>query len=194
MLSGLRIHIEAAGREEVKAALVTDQHDLGLGVDPPHDRRLRSIKIHEEPLFALAGPAVAARIASANRLLQGLAAEPVLACNLERPLLDSWLSANVIALRSPPPALTGQDLRFLRSMLQRGFGWTVLPGYLCAQEMAEGSLVEIPAPTIRPTQSYYLSWAPRVLRHPRVSAVHRTLVATTDFFRSPRTGSLAPTS
>jgi DNA-binding transcriptional LysR family regulator len=184
LLSGLRIHIEAAAREEVKTALIKEQYDLGLGADPLQDRRLRSIKIHEEPLFAVAGHAVAARIAAASTLLQGLAAEPVLAYNLERPLLDSWLSANSVALRSPSPALTGQDLRFLRSMLQRGFGWTVLPGYLCAKQIANGELIEIPAPIIRPSQSYYLSWAPRVLRHPRVSAVHRTLVAATDFVGS----------
>ncbi len=176
--TGLRIHIEAAGREAIAAALLKDQHDLGLGGDPVQDRRLRSTKIHEEPLFAVAAPAVAARIAAAADLGHGLAAEPVLAYSLERPLLDSWLSANAIPLRALPPALTGQDLRFLRSMLQRGFGWTVLPGYLCLEEIERGDLAEIPPPVIRPTQSYYLSWAPGILRHPRVSAIQRALVDT----------------
>jgi len=159
---GLRIHIEAAGREEVKAALIKEQYDLGLSVDQLQDRRLRSIKIHEEPLFAVAGPAVAARIASASTLLQGLAAEPLLAYNLERPLLDNWLSANAIALRSPPPALTGQDLRFLRSMLQRGFGWTVLPGYLCAEQIAKGDLIEISAPSFAPHKAIICPGSARI--------------------------------
>jgi DNA-binding transcriptional LysR family regulator len=152
--------------------------------DPLQDRRLRSIKIHEEPLFAVAGTLWRRGLPLPARSSRASPAEPVLAYNLERPLLDSWLSANSVALRSPSPALTGRDLRFLRSMLQRGFGWTVLPGYLCAKQIANGELIEIPAPIIRPSQSYYLSWAPRVLRHPRVSAVHRTLVAATDFVGS----------
>lgn len=178
--TGLRLHIEAAAREEIRAALLKDQHDLGLGGDPIQDRRLRSIKIHEEPLFAVAAPTVATRILGAGDLAQGLSAEPVLAYNLERPLLDNWLSANAIALRSLPPALTGQDLRFLRSMMRRGFGWTVLPGYLCAEQLRSGELAEIPPPVSRPKQSYYLSWAPAALRHPRVSAVQRALCGSAD--------------
>lgn len=178
--AGLRIHIEAARRDEIVAALLKDQHDLGLGGDPIEDRRLRSAKIHEEPLFAVAAPAVVDRILAPGDLARGLAAEPVLAYNLERPLLDSWLSANAIPLRVPPPALTGQDLRFLRAMLERGFGWTVLPGYLCAEQIGRGRLREIPPPIARPKQSYYLSWTPNTLRHPRVSAVHRTLIGATD--------------
>lgn len=174
---GLRIHIEAAGRDEIADALLKDQYDLGLGGDPVQDRRLRSTKIHEEPLFAVAAPAVAARIIATADLAQGLAAEPILAYSLERPMLDKWLSANAIPLRALQPALTGQDLRFLRSMLQQGFGWTVLPGYLCAEPIERGELVDIPPPLSRPKQSYYLSWAPAALRHPRVSAIHRTLVA-----------------
>lgn len=175
--TGLRLHIEAAAHDDIRVALSKDQHDLGLGGNAIDDRRLRSIKIHEEPLFAVAAPAVAARILAAGHLTQGLAAEPLLAYNLERPLLDNWLSANAIALRSPPPALIGQDLRFLRSMLQRGFGWTVLPGYLCEAQIRHGDLAEISPPITRPRQEYFLSWAPAALRHPRVSAVHRALCA-----------------
>lgn len=178
--TGLRVHIEAAGREEVRAALLKDQHDLGLGGDQIQDRRLRSVKMHEEPLFAVAAPAVAARIRAAPDLAAGLAAEPVLAYNLERPLLDNWLAANGVALRSPPPALTGQDLRFLRRMLACEFGWTVLPGYLCEEQLGRGELVEIPPPLVRPRQSYFLTWAPAALRHPRVSAVQRALCAVAD--------------
>lgn len=174
--TGLRIHIEAAGREEIAAALLNDQRDLGLGGDLVQDRRLRSTRIHEEPLFAVAAPAIAARIAAAGDLARGLAAEPVLAYSLERPLLDSWLSANAIPLRALPPALIGQDLRFLRSMLNRGFGWTVLPGYLCSAQIQSGELAEIPSIHAPPTQSYYLTWAPAALRHPRVAAVQRTLI------------------
>lgn len=174
--TGLRLHIQAAGREEIAAALLADQHDLGLGGDAVQDRRLRSAKIHEEALFAVAAPEVAARIVAAPSLQQGLATEPVLAYNLERPLLDNWLSANGIPLRTVQPALIGQDLRFLRSMLERRFGWTVLPGYLCADHIARGDLAEIPPTMVRPTQSYYLTWAPGILRHPRVAAVQRMLV------------------
>lgn len=174
--TGLRLHIQAAGREEIAAALLKDQHDLGLGGDAVQDRRLRSAKIHEEALFAVAAPAVAARIMAAQSLREGLATEPVLAYNLERALLDSWLSDNGVPLRAVQPALVGQDLRFLRSMLERGFGWTVLPGYLCTDHIARGELVEIPTMAVRPTQSYHLTWAPGILRHPRVAAVQRMLI------------------
>ena len=57
-----------------------------------------------------------------------------------------------------------------------GFGWTVLPGYLCTDHIARGALVEIPSTAVRPTQSYHLTWAPGILRHPRVAAVQRMLI------------------
>ncbi|MDE2301793.1 MAG: LysR family transcriptional regulator [Sphingomonadales bacterium] len=173
--TGLRVHIEAGAREEIRAALHEDQHDLAIGGEPIEDRRLRSIRIHEEVLFAVASPPVSARILAADALAAGLAGEPILAYNLEQPLLDSWLAANAITLRLPSPALTGQDLRFLRSLLRQGFGWTVLPGYLCDEQIRRGELAEIRAPIGNPRQGYYLSWAPAALRHPRVSAVQRAL-------------------
>jgi hypothetical protein len=58
------------------------------------------------------------------------------------------------------PALTGQDLRGLRSLLSQGFGWTLLPYYLCESQLHSGVLEEIPPPLGHTEIRYYLIWLP----------------------------------
>jgi DNA-binding transcriptional LysR family regulator len=57
------------------------------------------------------------------------------------------------------PALVGQDMRGLRRLLEAGFGWTVLPLYLCGDALERGKLAEIPAPVGPVVMQYHLVWA-----------------------------------
>jgi DNA-binding transcriptional LysR family regulator len=99
----------------------------------------------------------------------------MLAYNLERPLVDDWLSCNGLPMLPSGPVLIGQDLRCLRLLLCEDFGWSVMPGYLCKDAIAKGELVEIPAPVARPVHPYFLVWSPAGLRHPRVAFAKRVL-------------------
>ena len=174
--SGMRVRLQAGDRDETRAGLLDGHHDLGLLGYAVQDKRLRGRLIHQERLHAVASPAVASRIAAAPDLARALMAEPMLAYNLERPLVDDWLTANRLGTKTPAPALIGQDLRCLRGMMEQGFGWTVLPGYLCARQIAQGSLAEIPAPVALPVHDYFLAWLPSALRHPRIAFAHHALV------------------
>lgn len=167
--SGMRIGLHSGDRDDIRLALVERQHDLGLCAYPVHDRRLRSTLIHEEHIYAVASPSVAARMVAMPDLSAALASEPLLAYNLERPLVDDWLSCNRLPPLPSGPALIGQDLRCLRRLLHEDFGWSVMPGYLCKDAITDGELVEIPAPIARPVHPYFLVWSPASLRHPRVA-------------------------
>jgi len=174
---GVRVRMEPADREGVIAALTEGHCDLGISAFAINDRRLSSELIHSEPLIAVAAPAVAARVAAAADRAAALVAEPVLAYNIERALIDEWLDANGL-LRAPvSPALIAPDLRGLRALLTTGFGWSVLPTYLCTGELARGELVEISPPRRGTTNSYYLVWSPAALRQPRIAHARRILVA-----------------
>lgn len=174
--SGLRISLHTGDREQIRQGLAEGNYDLGLSAYTLQDRRLRSTRIHEERIHAVAAPAVAARIMAAPDLRRALLAEPVLAYHLERPLVEDWLMAN--RMPGPPvsPAVVGQDLRCLRSLMMQQFGWTALPGYLCADLIAQGQLAEITAPVERPVHVYSLVWAPAALRHPRVAFARNALM------------------
>jgi len=174
--AGMRVRLQTADRDGVISSLIDGQCDLGLSAFPIHDRRLRSELVHSEPVIAVAAPAVAARIAAADDLAAVLVAEPLLAYTIEQPLIEEWLETNHLFRQSVSPALIAPDLRGLRALLGVGFGWSVLPTYLCKSELARGELVEIPAPVAPTINSYFLVWSPTALRHPRIAHARETLV------------------
>jgi DNA-binding transcriptional LysR family regulator len=174
--TGMRIALHNGDRETIGRALIERQHDLGLCAYADADRSLRMAKIHEETIFAVAAPDVARRLLAAPDLGAALLAEPILAYNLERPLVDDWLKLNRMPATATGAALIGQDLRCLRLLLNQGFGWTALPGFMCADQIAQGQLVELPPPVGRPVHPYYLVWTPAALRHPRVAYARNFLM------------------
>lgn len=129
-----------------------------------------------DKVVAVAAPGVVRRIAAAKNLQDGLSAEPLLAYSLELPLVDDWLEKNGVELQSSIPAMAGQDLRTLRTMMIDGFGWSTLPAYLCEPHIARGELEEIPSPVGRTTRDYHLLWTPAALRQPRVAHARQTLL------------------
>ena len=173
--SGMRVRLQTADRDGVTRALLDGDCDLGISAFPVRDRRLRSECVRREPVYAVAAPAVAARIAAAPHLVDGLSAEAVLAYSVERPLIDEWLDANRLPRLTINPALSSPDLRGLRALLATGYGWSTLPAYLCRAAIARGDLREIPAPVARSTNSYFMVWSPTALRQPRIALARQSL-------------------
>jgi len=173
---GVRIRMQAASQDLIESMLVEGHCDLGISAFATLDKRLRCELIWAENVMVVAPPSVAQRILAAPTLRQGLVAEPLLAYSLELPLIDQWLERNRLAGEPLQPAVIGQDLRALRSVLRSGFGWTALPGYLCQPELDRGELVEIPAPHARGQLHYYLVWAPSALRTPRVAHARQAIL------------------
>ncbi|MEO0032261.1 MAG: hypothetical protein RIS94_2019 [Pseudomonadota bacterium] len=175
--SGMRVRMVTGDRDAIRAALMADECDLAVSAYPLVDHRLRSQMVHEERLHAVAAPEVAHRLMTAPDLAAALEAEPVLAYDFEQQLVDEWLNTNRLARGAVRAALIGQDLRSLRGLLTRGFGWSTLPGYLCRTQIASGELVEIPAPVATPRNRYFLVWSPAALREPRVAVARKALRA-----------------
>jgi len=119
---------------------------------------------------------VAARIAAAPGLAEGLAAEALLAYNNERPLIDEWLNTNRLPRLTINPGLIAPDLRGLRALLVAGYGWSALPAYLCRRAIARGDLSEIPAPVAATTNAYFMVWSPAALRQPRIALARQSLI------------------
>ncbi|MFZ4286063.1 LysR family transcriptional regulator [Variovorax sp. HJSM1_2] len=173
---GVRVRLQSGDRDLIHQMLIDGDSDLGITAFPSTDPRLRSDLIRTERVLAVAAPAVAQRIHQAKDLKSALRAEPLLAYSLEIPLIDQWLEKNALGPLQVPPAMIGQDLRSLRSLLCRGFGWTALPEYLCRDYLAKGELLEIAAPVASTTLSYHLAWTPIALRQARVAHARQTLL------------------
>lgn len=173
---GIRVRLQTGDADEVSQMLLEGLCDLGISAFPTSDKRLHCELICSERTLLVAAPDVAKRLNAAPSLLQALQDEPLLAYSLELPLIEAWLNRNKLSLPKFAPALIGQDLRALRSLLCKGFGWTVLPQYLCVEAIARGDLQEIPAPVGAPGLDYYLVWTPSALRQPRVAHARQALL------------------
>lgn len=173
---GIRIRMQSGDHELICRLLLEGNCDLGIAASAPNDTRLRNELLYVDDVIAVAAPGVVQRLVAAKDFHRALAAEPVLAYSLELPLIDSWLTINKIEMQAPMPAMVGQDLRTLRTLLVDGFGWSTLPSYLCMDYIERGELQEIPAPVGHASREYHLLWTPSALRQPRVAHARQALL------------------
>jgi DNA-binding transcriptional LysR family regulator len=174
---GLRIRLHSGNRAKIEAMLLDGQCDLGVSAYPVHDRRLRGECVGEVDMIAVASPPVAARLNAQENLVGALVGEPAVAYGVDRPILDEWMHHNGMgSIVLPPPAIAGQDLRGLCRLLRGGFGWSVMPDYICARYLARGELAAIQAPVGNLTQQYFVIWTPSALREPRIAHAKQALI------------------
>lgn len=174
--TGIRVHMHTGDGPMVTQMVLEGHCDLGITAHPVMDARLKSEIIFIDKLLAVASPAVATQIQQAVQFSAALLQAPLLAYNLELSLIDSWLEKNRIKYQTLLPAVVGQDLRGLRPLLCKGFGWSVLPAFLCQDAIRRGELVAISAPVGHPEIRYSLIWLPSALRQPRIAHARQTLL------------------
>ncbi|MEQ9918742.1 LysR family transcriptional regulator [Pectobacterium aroidearum] len=174
--AGVRVHMHTGDGDLIKQMLLEGHCDLGITAHPVTDKRLKSDLLKSATLQAVAAPAIVERLLKAGDLPQALAQEPMLAYDLELPLIDHWLKKNRMEDKGLVPAVVSQDLRALRRVLTSGFGWTVMPVYLCQDLLDAGELVIIPPPVGTTQLDYYLAWVPGALRQPRLAHARQTFL------------------
>ncbi|GLW59331.1 LysR family transcriptional regulator [Kitasatospora phosalacinea] len=74
-------------------------------------------------------------------------------------------------------AVTVPDLRAVRAALVAGAGWSVLPAYLCRDELASGALVPLLLPDDPPINTAYLVHRPEAAPNPHLATVREHLLA-----------------
>ena len=173
---GIRIRMQSGNHDLICRLLMDGDCDLGVSAAAPDNPRLRSELLYTDDVIAVAAPEVVARLIAAKHFVSALEAEPILAYSLELPLIDAWLAINQIEMKTSMPAMVGQDLRTLRTLLIDGCGWSTLPAYLCRPCIARGELQEIPAPVGHSSRDYHLIWTPSALRQPRVAHARQALL------------------
>jgi len=173
---GIRVRMHTGDGPFVNSMLIEGHCDLGISAHPVIDSRLKSEKIMTCRALPVASPTVAQRIIDNSDLTHALTTEPMLAYNLELSLIDNWAVKNKLKSEQLIPAVITQDLRAQRKMLIRGVGWSVIPEFLCAEQIERNELVEIPSPIGTCELHYYLIWAPSALRQVRVAHARQILL------------------
>jgi len=174
--SGIRVRMHTGNGDMVYNMLLEGHCDLGFTAHPITDKRLRSETVMKVPVYAVCSPEMLDSLAKKNDVASALLNSPMLTYDLELSVMGAWLTKNKMDLGDVTPAVVSQDLRSLRNLVMNGFGWTVLPSFLCSELIEQGRLKRIEAPVGDTELSYYMAWSPSALRKPRIALARQSLL------------------
>jgi DNA-binding transcriptional LysR family regulator len=146
--------------EDLLGELAAGRLDLVVSTVRPRRRGVHHAPLFDEEFTLLAAPAVVARVDRhllATEPATALRDLPLLAYAEDLPIVRRWWRH---VLGAPPPrraVVVVPDLRALRAAAVAGVGATVLPRYLCADDLAEGRLVEVLPTDDPPINTLYLA-------------------------------------
>ncbi|SNX56494.1 DNA-binding transcriptional LysR family regulator [Streptomyces sp. TLI_55] len=177
---GVRLRVTPGLTEPLLEDLRAGRHDLVIATFRPRGRTLTAVALNDEEFVLVAGPAWAERIGGAARLAaEGAAAlhgVPLVAYAEDLPIVRRYWR-HVFGKRLVcQPAVTMPDLNAVRAAVAGGTGFSVLPRYLCADELASGVLVLLHDPEDPPINTGFLVQRPGVSGNPHVAVVRDHLL------------------
>ncbi|MGW7528622.1 LysR family transcriptional regulator [Streptomyces sp. NPDC054783] len=175
---GVRLRVATGLTDALLEELRAGRHDLVIATLRPRGRALSAVPLLDEEFVLVAAPAWA------ERLKEPLAADgpsvlhpvPLVTYAEDLPIARRYWRHVFGRRLSCPAAVTVPDLRGVKAAVVAGAGFTVLPRYLCAGELASGSLVPLYEPDDPPINTGYLVERPGVQDNPDVIRVRDHLL------------------
>lgn len=140
---GIRFTIRTASTDQIVAALLSGEADIGLTFNAPLRTEIQVIEEYAEPIFCLVAPTH--RFAQVPQLkISSLSGEPMALAELSFGLRQTVERA----LRRHPddatPVITTNSLEFTKAMAMTGKMIAFMPALYVQRELSEGSLCAIP--------------------------------------------------
>jgi DNA-binding transcriptional LysR family regulator len=175
---GLTLRVSFGTAEETLEGLSCGRHDLAISTTRPRGALLSATPLCDEEHVLVAAPRWAERIGADTVRLKGAPALedlPVVEVHESLPFVSRyWASVFDCA-----PAATGTvivpDLRAVLSCASAGAGLAVLPRYLCARALEQGTVVTLLDPVVPPLRTYFLVVRTGTLALPHVARAHEWL-------------------
>lgn len=174
---GIRFRIQTGNRDRIYEALDGGHADLAVTASRPETNRYGLTHLAREQLKLVASEDVVAKVKGREITPDFLCGLPLVAYDETLPLIRHFFEHVFDKQVDLQASVTAPDLRILLSLVIAGAGWTVLPDYLCDNELAGGQLAELPTAIPAPYNQLYLIWNKGALRHPRVVYVRDSLIA-----------------
>ncbi|GAA2105076.1 LysR family transcriptional regulator [Streptomyces albiaxialis] len=175
--------------EEMRAG---GRHDLVIATTRPRGRTLSAVPLMDEEFVLVAAPSWAERLnadagadagagagagaATADELPAALHSVPLITYAEDLPIARRYWRHVFGKHLSCQAAVTVPDLRGVLSALTAGAGFSVLPRYLCLDELASGALVALREPEDPPINTAYLVQRPGSAANPHVARVRDRLL------------------
>lgn len=177
MAHEIRVRIHIGGKERIYALLNDGAIDLAITASRPESRALGYAELEEETFVLVAAPAWIQRNLTKPVSPAQLLTQPLIAYDEELPLIRQYFEQVFSIQIDVQAAATVGDLRMVRSLLLAEQGYSVLPKYLCEDQLQNFTLILLCQPANPPTNHLYLVWNRSSLRHPRVVFARDRLLA-----------------
>ena len=144
--------------ERLLDGLTKGTFDVVVSTTMPGGEHRSATVLFKEEFVLVAGPGVAAEI-DRDRLQREpaeLSAVPLIAYDEDLPIVRRYWREVYGTRPVGRPAVVVADLRAVLAMTVAGAGATVLPLYLCRQEIADGRLTALIEPPHAPSNDLYL--------------------------------------
>ncbi|MGJ5749620.1 DNA-binding transcriptional LysR family regulator [Streptomyces puniciscabiei] len=175
---GVRLRVAAGLTDALLEELRAGRHDLVIATLRPQGRTLSAVPLADEEFVLVAAPVWAERVKEplATEGPSVLHSVPLVTYAEDLPIARRYWRHVFGRRLSCPAAVTVPDLRGVKAAVVAGAGFTVLPRYLCADELASGALVVLHEPDDAPINTAYLVQRPGVPDNPDVIRVRDHLL------------------
>jgi DNA-binding transcriptional LysR family regulator len=165
---GLRLRVTTGLADDLLAGLRQGRFDLVVSAVRPRGRIVAADPLMDEEFVLVAAPSWAAR--TGPGLPAALRDVPLVSYAADLPIIRRYWRHVFGARLNHPAAVTVPDLRAVRAAVAAGAGFSVLPRYLCAGELASGALVPLLEPDDPPINTAFLAQRTGTVE-PHVAAV-----------------------
>ncbi|MFF3322763.1 LysR family transcriptional regulator [Streptomyces sp. NPDC002889] len=177
---GVSVRVTTGLTDPLLDELRSGRHDLLIATHRPRGRALTAVPMTDEEFVLVAAPAWAERIGGPDRTaVDGPAALhgiPLISYAEDLPIARRYWRHVFGRRLTGQAAVTVPDLRGVLSAVVAGAGFTVLPRYLCLDELASGALVLLHEPRDPPINTGYLVQRPGSSGNPHVALVRDHLL------------------
>ncbi|SED53097.1 DNA-binding transcriptional regulator, LysR family [Streptomyces melanosporofaciens] len=175
---GLRLRITMGLTDPLLDALRAGHHDLVIATRRPGGRALTSLPLADEDYVLVTSPDWARRIGerlAADGPCAAVRDVPLITYAEDLPIARRYWR-NVFGKRlTAQAAVTVPDLRGAVSAVVAGAGYSVLPRYLCQDDLTSGGLVLLHEPDEPPLNTLFLVQRPGADANPDVARVRERL-------------------
>ncbi|MEL7242820.1 MAG: LysR family transcriptional regulator [Cyanobacteria bacterium J06573_2] len=168
MSHDIKVRIHPGGKDKIYSLLDEGAIDLAITASQPDSRALGYQEIEKETFVLVAAKNWVKLNLQQPVLPDDLLTQSLIAYDEDLPLIRQYFEQVFsIQIDVQPAAIVG-DLRMVLSLILEEQGYSVLPKYLCKNQLKDGSLILLHQPINPPKNNLYLVWNRGNLRHPRV--------------------------